>query len=156
VATLTANQDKDNISHKKLQILQWRMSVDYADTLETWEAIENGKIVYSPEFLGANLGGIEKSKYDPARFFDAHTGVLGFFCVSELGGGRVFGELVIDKVDYVKILLVHDRFKIDQKITFFEEKAFKQVFACEFRKRIPYYFTKIKKKWGDHVYVEGE
>lgn len=49
-----------------------------------------------------------------------------------------------------------DRFKIDQKIAFFEEKAFKQVFACEFRKRIPYYFTKIKKKWGDHVYVEGE
>jgi CRP-like cAMP-binding protein len=93
VETLTANQDKDNISHKKLQILQWRMSVDYADTLKTWEAIENGKIVYSPEFLGANLGGIEKSKYDPARFFDAHTGVLGFFCVSELGEGEVFGEL---------------------------------------------------------------
>jgi CRP-like cAMP-binding protein len=98
VATLTANQDKDNISQKKLQILQWRMSVDYADTLETWEAIENGKIVYSLEFLGANLGGIEKSKYDPARFFDAHTGVLGFFCVSELGGGEVFGELGLIQV----------------------------------------------------------
>lgn len=49
-----------------------------------------------------------------------------------------------------------DRFRIDQKIAFFEERAFRLVFACEFRKRIPYYFGKIKKKWGDHVYMEGE
>jgi CRP-like cAMP-binding protein len=106
LATLMGNQDKDNITNKKLQILQWRMSVEFADTLETWEAIENGKIVYTPEFLGANLGGMEKSKYDPRRFFDVHTGVLNFFCVSELGEGAVFGEMGLIQVSARKATVV--------------------------------------------------
>jgi CRP-like cAMP-binding protein len=124
-AQSSPDQDTQNISHKRIQLLQWKMSIEFSETMETFHSIENGKIVYKTEFLQAKLGGLEKSKSNNwGKFFDIDTGVLNFFCVSELGGGKVFGEMgliqgsarkatvvakgevvvaVIGKVDYTKI-----------------------------------------------------
>lgn len=176
-STVHNHMDTPNINQELMTKIVNEQPEDFQEYADAFLAMEDNKIVYKPEYLKIALGGIEINESAKNEYFNAKTGVITYFSVASLPSGKVFGEMgllqnkpraatiiaknsvsqaLINKVDYHKILMSLDRYKLDKKINFLEDKVFKFGLYCDFRKRLPFFFTKVKMTTGMHIYKQGD